>query len=214
MKITKAHIQIGILAIGGFTVAGMWLVPQFDMPPSISVPAKQTTPSPVASTPSPKALPDTVAPVVKKKPKPQSVTPTLTLDVNAQKLIKRSEQLAVAKMDSQIAEEKSRTRKANQKESSEGRSDYVPSVAVIEQPYSPPPSTVSPHASQQAIDRFSLSGLFVDGNEASAYLALDGGQPFLVKAGDSVKGVSITNINGNGVRLKQGARIRVLEGGL
>nr|BAX56702.1 hypothetical protein [Vibrio parahaemolyticus] len=151
---------------------------------------------------------------MKKIPKPQSVTPTLTLDVNAQKLIKRSEQLAVAKMDSQIAEEKSRTRKANQKESSEGRSDYVPSVSVIEQPYSPPPSTVSPHASQQAIDRFSLSGLFVDGNEASAYLALDGGQPFLVKAGDSVKGVSITNINGNGVRLKQGARIRVLEGGL
>ncbi|WP_219079424.1 hypothetical protein [Vibrio parahaemolyticus] len=39
-------------------------------------------------------------------------------------------------------------------------------------------------------------------------------KPFLVKAGDSVKGVSITNINGNGVRLKQGARIRVLEGGL
>ncbi|MDG2580628.1 hypothetical protein P7L97_23835, partial [Vibrio parahaemolyticus] len=115
MKITKAHIQIGILAIGGLSVAGMWLVPQFDTPPSISVPAKQTTPSPVASTPSPKALPDTVAPVVKKKPKPQSVTPTLTLDVNAQKLIKRSEQLAVAKMDSQIAEEKSRTRKANQK---------------------------------------------------------------------------------------------------
>ncbi|MBE3867508.1 hypothetical protein HJ080_22765 [Vibrio parahaemolyticus] len=139
MKITKAHIQIGILAIGGLSVAGMWLVPQFDTPPSISVPAKQTTPSPVASTPSPKALPDTVAPVVKKKPKPQSVTPTLTLDVNAQKLIKRSEQLAVAKMDSQIAEEKSRTRKANQKESREGRSDYVPSVAVIEQPYSPPP---------------------------------------------------------------------------
>ncbi|WP_335928933.1 hypothetical protein, partial [Vibrio parahaemolyticus] len=134
------------------------------------------------------------------------------LDVNAQKLIKRSEQLAVAKMDSQIAEEKSRTRKANQKESSEGRSDYVPSVSVIEQPYSPP--SVSPHSSQLAIDRFSLSGLFVDGNEASAYLALDGGQPFLVKAGDSVKGVSITNINGNGVRLKQGARIRVLEGGL
>ncbi|WP_102614171.1 hypothetical protein, partial [Vibrio parahaemolyticus] len=167
----------------------------------------------VASTPSPKALPDTVAPVVKKKPKPQSVTPTLALDVNAQKLIKRSEQLAVAKMDSQIAEEKSRTRKANQKESSEGRSDYVPSVAVIEQPYSPP-STVSPHSSQPAIDRVSLSGLFVDGNEASAYLAFDGGQPFLVKAGDSVKGVSITNINGNGVRLKQGARIRVLEGGL
>ncbi|HAS6674331.1 hypothetical protein P3521_21835 [Vibrio parahaemolyticus] len=214
MKITKAHIQIGILAIGGLSVAGMWLVPQFDTPPSISVPAKQTTPSPVASTPSPKALPDTVAPVVKKKPKPQSVTPTLTLDVNAQKLIKRSEQLAVAKMDSQIAEEKSRTRKANQKESREGRSDYVPSVAVIEQPYSPPPSTVSSHSSQQAIDRFSLSGLFVDGAEASAYLALDGGQPFLVKAGDSVKGVSITNINGNGVRLKQGARIRVLEGGL
>ncbi|WP_180834422.1 hypothetical protein, partial [Vibrio parahaemolyticus] len=175
---------------------------------------KQTAPSTVASTPSPKALPDTVAPVVKKIPKPQSVTPTLTLDVNAQKLIKRSEQLAVAKMDSQIAEEKSRTRKANQKESSEGRSDYVPSVSVIEQPYSPPPSTVSSHASQPAIDRFSLSGLFVDGNEASAYLALDGGQPFLVKAGDSVKGVSITNINGNGVRLKQGARIRVLEGGL
>ncbi|HHI4974433.1 TPA: hypothetical protein ACP5VG_001997 [Vibrio parahaemolyticus] len=192
----------------------MWLVPQFDTPLSISVPAKQTAPSTVASTPSPKALPDTVAPVVKKIPKPQSVTPTLTLDVNAQKLIKRSEQLAVAKMDSQIAEEKSRTRKANQKESSEGRSDYVPSVSVIEQPYSPPPSTVSPHASQQAIDRVSLSGLFVDGNEASAYLALDGGQPFLVKAGDSVKGVSITNINGNGVRLKQGARIRVLEGGL
>ncbi|MDF4270340.1 hypothetical protein P3449_27195, partial [Vibrio parahaemolyticus] len=192
MKITKAHIQIGILAIGGLSVAGMWLVPQFDTPPSISVPAKQTTPSPVASTPSPKALPDTVAPVVKKKPKPQSVTPTLTLDVNAQKLIKRSEQLAVAKMDSQIAEEKSRTRKANQKESREGRSDYVPSVAVIEQPYSPPPSTVSSHSSQQAIDRFSLSGLFVDGAEASAYLALDGGQPFLVKAGDSVKGVSIT----------------------
>ncbi|AYO07876.1 hypothetical protein D0812_29155 (plasmid) [Vibrio owensii] len=213
MKITKAHIQIGILAIGGLSVAGMWLAPQFDAPPSISVPAKQTAPSTVASTPSPKALPDTVAPVVKKIPKPQSVTPTLTLDVNAQKLIKRSEQLAVAKMDSQIAEEKSRTRKANQKESSEGRSDYVPSVSVIEQPYSPP-STVSPHSSQQAIDRFSLSGLFVDGNEASAYLALDGGQPFLVKAGDSVKGVSITNINGNGVRLKQGARIRVLEGGL
>ncbi|MDF4902687.1 hypothetical protein P3551_25935, partial [Vibrio parahaemolyticus] len=118
--------------------------------------------------------------------------------MNAQKLIKRSEQLALAKMDSQIAEEKSRTRKANQKESREGRSDYVPSVAVIEQPYSPPPSTVTP-SSQQAIDRFSLSGLFVDGNEASAYLALDGGQPFLVKAGDSVKGVSITNINGNGV---------------
>ncbi|MDF5252389.1 hypothetical protein P3644_24585, partial [Vibrio parahaemolyticus] len=193
MKITKAHIQIGILAIGGLSVAGMWLVPQFDTPPSISVPAKQTTPSPVASTPSPKALPDTVAPVVKKKPKPQSVTPTLTLDVNAQKLIKRSEQLAVAKMDSQIAEEKSRTRKANQKESREGRSDYVPSVAVIEQPYSPPPSTVSSHSSQQAIDRFSLSCLFVDGADASAYLALDGGQPFLVKAGDSVKGVSITN---------------------
>ncbi|EJE4188608.1 hypothetical protein M3922_004413 [Vibrio parahaemolyticus] len=214
MKITKAHIQIGILAIGGLSVAGMWLVPQFDTPPSISVPAKQTAPSTVASTPSPKALPDTVAPVVKKIPKPQSVTPTLTLDVNAQKLIKRSEQLAVAKMDSQIAEEKSRTRKANQKESSERLSDYVPSVSVIEQPYSPAPSTVSPHASQQAIDRFSLSGLFVDGNEASAYLALDGGQPFLVKSGDSVKGVSITNINGNGVRLKQGARIRVLEGGL
>ncbi|AYO24210.1 hypothetical protein D5E77_26210 [Vibrio parahaemolyticus] len=213
MKITKAHIQIGILAIGGLSVAGMWLVPQFDTPPSISVPAKQTAPSTVASTPSPKALPDTVAPVVKKIPKPQSVTPTLTLDVNAQKLIKRSEQLAVAKMDSQIAEEKSRTRKANQKESSEGRSDYVPSVSVIEQPYSPP-TTVRVPSSQQAIDRFSLSGLFVDGNEASAYLALDGGQPFLVKAGDSVKGVSITNINGNGVRLKQGARIRVLEGGL
>ncbi|MDN4695750.1 hypothetical protein QYZ45_17560 [Vibrio parahaemolyticus] len=53
-------------------------------------------------------------------------THSITLDVNAQKLIKRSEQLAVAKMDSQIAEEKSRTRKANQKESSEGRSDYVP----------------------------------------------------------------------------------------
>ncbi|EJB8444757.1 hypothetical protein MW350_004282 [Vibrio parahaemolyticus] len=212
MKITKAHIQIGILAIGGLSVAGMWLVPQFDTPPSISVPAKQTTPSTVASTPLPKALPDTVAPVVKKKPKPQSVTPTLTLDVNAQKLIKRSEQLALAKMDSQIAEENSRTRKANQKESSEGRSDYVPSVSVIEQPYSPP--SVSPHASQPAIDRVSLSGLFVDDNEASAYLALDGGQPFLVKAGDSVKGVSITNINGNGVRLKQGARIRVLEGGL
>ncbi|WP_182037289.1 hypothetical protein [Vibrio diabolicus] len=214
MKITKAHIQIGILAIGGLSVACMWLVPLFDTPPSISVPAKQTAPSPVASTLPPKALPDTVAPVVKKIPKPQSITPTLTLDVNAQKLIKRSEQLALAKMDSQIAEEKSRTRKANQKESSEGRSDYVPSVSVIEQPYSPPPSTVSSHASQQAIDRFSLSGLFVDGNEASAYLALDGGQPFLVKAGDSVKGVSITNINGNGVRLKQGARIRVLEGGL
>ncbi|HCH1122232.1 hypothetical protein V3H46_21010 [Vibrio parahaemolyticus] len=212
MKITKAHIQIGILAIGGLSVAGMWLAPQFNTPPSISVPAKQTAPRTVASTPLPKALPDTVAPVVKKKPKPQSVTPTLTLDVNAQKLIKRSEQLALAKMDSQIAEENSRTRKANQKESSEGRSDYVPSVSVIEQPYSPP--SVSPHASQQAIDRFSLSGLFVDGNEASAYLALDGGQPFLVKAGDSVKGVSITNINGNGVRLKQGARIRVLEGGL
>ncbi|EIO4563841.1 hypothetical protein LQM11_004483 [Vibrio parahaemolyticus] len=188
----------------------MWLVPQFDTTPSISVSAKQTAPSTVASTPSPKALPDTV---VKKKPKPQSVTPTLALDVNAQKLIKRSEQLAVAKMDSQIAEEKSRTRKANQKESSEGRSDYVPSVSVIEQPYSPP-STVSPHSSQPAIDRVSLSGLFVDGAEASAYLSLDGGQPFLVKAGDSVKGVSITNINGNGVRLKQGARIRVLEGGL
>ncbi|MEK1976190.1 hypothetical protein WOB87_24420 [Vibrio parahaemolyticus] len=212
MKITKAHIQIGILAIGGLSVAGMWLAPQFNTPPSISVPAKQTAPRTVASTPLPKALPDTVAPVVKKKPKPQSVTPTLTLDVNAQKLIKRSEQLALAKMDSQIAEENSRTRKANQKESSEGRSDYVPSVSVIEQPYSPP--SVSPRSSQQAIDRFSLSGLFVDGNEASAYLALDGGQPFLVKAGDSVKGVSITNINGNGVRLKQGARIRVLEGGL
>ncbi|HBC3945514.1 TPA: hypothetical protein KD870_004029 [Vibrio parahaemolyticus] len=190
----------------------MWLVPQFDAPPSISIPAKQGEPSTIATSPAPKALPETVVPAVKKKPKPQSVTPTLTLDVNAQKLIKRSEQLALAKMDSQIAEEKSRTRKANQKESSEGRSDYVPSVSVIEQPYSPP--SVSPHASQQAIDRFSLSGLFVDGNEASAYLALDGGQPFLVKAGDSVKGVSITNINGNGVRLKQGARIRVLEGGL
>ncbi|WP_273993973.1 hypothetical protein [Vibrio parahaemolyticus] len=214
MKITKAHIQIGILAIGGLSVAGMWLAPQFDAPPSISIPAKQGDPSTIATSPAPKALPDTVVPAVKKKPKPQSVTPTLTLDVNAQKLIKRSEQLALAKMDSQIAEEKSRTRKANQKESSEGRSDYVPSVSVIEQPYSPPPSTVSSHASQQAIDRFSLSGLFVDGNEASAYLALDGGQPFLVRAGDSVKGVSITNINGNGVRLKQGARIRVLEGGL
>ncbi len=159
MKITKAHIQIGILAIGGLSVAGMWLAPQFNTPPSISVPAKQTAPSTVTSTPSPKALPDTVAPVVKKKPKPQSVTPTLTLDVNAQKLIKRSEQLAVAKMDSQIAEEKSRTRKANQKESSEGRSDYVPSVSVIEQPYSPP--SVSPHSSQLAIDRFSLSGLLL-----------------------------------------------------
>ncbi len=212
MKITKAHIQIGILAIGGLSVAGMWLAPQFNTPPSISIPAKQGEPSTIATSPAPKALPDTVVPAVKKKPKPQSVTPALTLDVNAQKLIKRSEQLAVAKMDSQIAEEKSRTRKANQKESSEGRSDYVPSVSVIEQPYSPP--SVNPHASQQAIDRFSLSGLFVDGNEASAYLALDGGQPFLVKAGDSVKGVSITNINGNGVRLKQGARIRVLEGGL
>ncbi|WP_140079687.1 hypothetical protein, partial [Vibrio parahaemolyticus] len=191
-------------------MAGMWLAPQFDAPPSISIPAKQEGPSTIATSPAPKALPDTVVPAVKKKPKPQSVTPTLTLDVNAQKLIKRSEQLAVAKMDSQIAEEKSRTRKANQKESSEGRSDYVPSVSVIEQPYSPP--SVSPHSSQPAIDRFSLSGLFVDGNEASAYLVLDGGQPFLVKAGDSVKGVSITNINGNGVRLKQGARIRVLEG--
>ncbi|EJL6404695.1 hypothetical protein NMS23_003512 [Vibrio parahaemolyticus] len=213
MKITKAHIQITVLAIGGLSVAGMWLAPQFDTPPSISVPAKQTAPSEVASTLPPKTLPDTVAPEVKKKPKPQSVTPALTLDANAQKLIKRSEQLAVAKMDSQIAEEKSRTRKANQKGSSEGRSDYVPSVSVIEQPYSPP-STVRTPSSQQAIDRFSLSGLFVDGAEASAYLALDGGQPFLVKVGDSVKGVSITNINGNGVRLKQGARVRVLEGGL
>ncbi|WP_407546978.1 hypothetical protein [Vibrio parahaemolyticus] len=214
MKITKAHIQITVLAIGGLSVAGMWLAPQFDTPPSISVPAKQTAPSTLASTLPPKALPDTVAPAVKKKPKPQSVTPALTLDANAQKLIKRSEQLAVAKMDSQIAEEKSRTRKANQKESSEGRSDYVPSVSVIEQPYSPPPSTVSSHSSQPAIDRFSLSGLFVDGEQASAYLAFDGGQPSLVKAGDTIKGVSITNINGNGVRLKQGGRVRVLEGGL
>ncbi|MDN4710989.1 hypothetical protein QYZ44_17405 [Vibrio parahaemolyticus] len=47
-------------------------------------------------------------------------------------------------MDSQIAEEKSRTRKANQKESSEGRSDYVPSVSVIEQPYSPAPLPLVP----------------------------------------------------------------------
>ncbi|EHJ9985453.1 hypothetical protein KB976_004594 [Vibrio parahaemolyticus] len=213
MKITKAHIQITVLAIGGLSVAGMWLAPQFDAPLSISEPAKQTVPSEVATTPPPKALPDTAAPAVKKKPKPTLVTPTLTLDAHAQKLIKRSEQLAMAKMDSQIAEEKSRTRKANQKESSEGRSDYVPSVSVIEQPYSPP-STVRTPSSQQAIDRFSLSGLFVEGEQASAYLALDGGQPFLVKAGDSIKGVSITNINGNGVRLKQGARIRVLEGGL
>lgn len=213
MKITKAHVQVAILAIGGLSVAGMWLAPQFDTSPSVSIPAKQGEPSTIATSPPPKVHTDTVAPVVKKKPKPQSVTPTLTLDANAQKLIKRSEQLAVAKMDSQIAEEKSRTRKANQKESSEGRSDYVPSVSVIEQPYSPPPS-VRPHSSQQAIDRFSLSGLFVDGNEASAYLALDGGQPFLVKAGDSIKGVSITNINGNGVRLVQGRRVRVLEGGL
>ncbi|WP_431787505.1 hypothetical protein [Vibrio harveyi] len=217
MKITKAHIQVGILVLGGLTVTGIWLAPTLDTPPSISVPAKQghsvsEKPTVLTTTTTP-TLPDTVTPTVKKTPKPKSVTPPIILDANARELIKRSEQLAVAKMDALIAEEKSRTRKANLKENSEGRSDYVPSVSIIGQPYSPPPNIKST-SSQKAIDRFTLSGLFVDGDQASAYLSLDGENPMLVKVGDSVQGVRITNINGNGVRLVQGRHVRVLEGGL
>jgi hypothetical protein len=208
MKITKAHIQIGILVIGGLVVATLWLAknaPTSTAPRSIET----TKPSWVNASPaSPPPQPDNVI----RKPKPKSVSPALVIDAKAKQLIDRSETLALAKLDANIAEQKARARKATRSEPSQERAGYVPAISVIDD-YAPPRTPSKPH-SLKAIDRFTLSGLFVDEQEASAYLSFDGGAPVRVHEGQSIQGVRITHINANGVRLMQGIQAKVLEGGL
>lgn len=89
---------------------------------------------------------------------------------------------------------------------------YVPSTDIIKRP---PSSGGAPTPSRlKAIDRLTLNGLFVEGENKSAYLSLDGNNPTLAKIGERLHGVTITNITGQGVQLTQGDRTRVLEGKL
>ena len=198
MKITKAHIQITILVISGLVVTGIWLAPEPD------------TPKPVTSAPTPPPVQKT-APLDIVKPKPHVVTPSLELDDSARAFIARSGELAIAKLDADIATQEERLRKASASTSKKPAS-YVPSVSVIGQPYTPPPSRKT--VPKQAIERFTLNGLFVDGQHANAYLSFDGATPVRVRVGQTLHGVRVTHINANGVRLMQGTRARVLEGGL
>ncbi len=210
MKITKAHIQVSILTLGVCSVAGIWLAPKLSLPHTTT----QTTPSHInasvkaANTSAKKAAPTTQPAIAP----PKAITPPITLDAHGQKIVERSETLSLAKIDAQIAQEESKARKAKP-QTTQGRGAVVPPVSVIGAPYSPP-NTVTNSSSQQAIDRFALSGLFIDAHQSSAYLSFDDGQPFLVKAGQRIKGVTITAIDAQGVQLTQGKTTRTLEGGL
>ncbi|HBC3835299.1 hypothetical protein [Vibrio parahaemolyticus] len=212
MKITKAHVQVTILIAGGIAAAATWVAPKLSAgsdstpPAQISVPAKQGQGATKA----------TVANVVAKKPKPNKREAVeIAVDEHTKQLVVRGENLAIAKIDTLIAAEKSRTRKAK----NDGKKDTASTLdAQLGLSYTPSSSTAlddaKPAAPKPAIDRFTLRGLSIDGAQSSAYLAFDAGQPFLVKAGQTVKGVRVTNINANGVRLTQGTRARVLDGGL
>lgn len=212
MKITKAHIQVAILIIGGLVAVGTWVSPTLfkhstasSTPVQASVPAKQG---------------DDMAPHQKtvKKPAPKaSERQPLAINAQTQALIDGSANLAVEKINASIAVEKSRTRKAKQagKKETPTASELNSALGLMDTPQTvSTPSNVKPDAPKPTIDRMSLRGLSVKGNQASAYLALDGGQPFLVRAGQTISGVRVTNINANGVRLTQGSHVRVLEGGL
>ncbi|HHY0446930.1 TPA: hypothetical protein ACVU4T_003876 [Vibrio parahaemolyticus] len=205
MKITKAHIQIGILVIGGLVVATLWLAKNA---PASTAPRSIETTKPSVVNAGKVPPPDNVI----RKPKPKSVSPALVIDAKAKQLIDRSETLALAKLDANIAEQQARARKATRSEPSQERAGYVPAISVIDD-YAPPRTPSKPR-SLKAIDRFTLSGLFVDEQEASAYLSFDGGAPVRVREGQSIQGVRITHINANGVRLMQGIQAKVLEGGL
>lgn len=223
MKITKAHVQVTILIVGGIAAAATWLTPKLSAgsdstpPAQISVPAKQGQVATKATDANVIASHKEEAPsVVAKKPKPNKREAVeIAVDEHTKQLVVRGENLAIAKIDTLIAAEKSRTRKAK----SDGKKDAASTLdAQLGLTYSPPSSTVTddakPAAPKPAIDRLTLRGLTIDGSQSSAYLAFDAGQPFLVKAGQTVKGVRVTNINANGVRLTQGTRARVLDGGL
>ncbi|HBC3529406.1 TPA: hypothetical protein KDZ68_003400 [Vibrio parahaemolyticus] len=219
MKITKAHVQVTILIVGGIAAAATWVAPKLthhtSTPAQASVPAKQgkaeaVTERPVVS------RSDLTSPTITKVPKPKTVErEPFQVNAQTQDLIDGSVDLAVAKLDALVETEKSRSRKAK----NDGKKDTASTLdAQLGLTYSPPSSTVTddakPAAPKPAIDRFTLRGLSIDGSQSSAYLAFDAGQPFLVKVGQTVKGVRVTNINANGVRLTQGTRARVLDGGL
>ncbi|HBC3949094.1 TPA: hypothetical protein KD869_002839 [Vibrio parahaemolyticus] len=218
MKITKAHVQVMILIVGGIIAAATWVAPKLthhtSTPAPVSVPAKQAkanaiTERAVVSQSAP------TSPTITKAPKPKTAErEPFQVNAQTQALIDGSVNLAVAKVDALVETEKSRSRKAK----SDGKKDAASTLdAQLGLTYSPPSSTAvdaKPAAPKPAIDRFTLRGLSIDGSQSSAYLAFDAGQPFLVKAGQTVKGVRVTNINANGVRLTQGTRARVLDGGL
>ncbi len=194
MRITKAHIQLTVLTVGALVVAGIWLTPE-----------RPSAPKPVAS---PLSSAQTPSPAVSTPPRPKAVRPTLALDDNAHAFIARSSDLARATLDADIATQEARRRKAKDATASKP-STYVPSVSVIEQPYTPHQTTPSP-----AIDRVTLGGLFVEGKHAHAYLSFDGAAPVRMRVGQTRHGVQVTHIDAKGVRLTQGRRTRVLEGGL
>lgn len=221
MKITKAHVQVTILIVGGIAAAATWVAPKLSTgsdstpPVQISVPTKQGE-TKVADANAIASHKEEAPSVVAKKPKPNKREAVdIAVDEHTKQLVVRGENLAIAKIDTLIAAEKSRSRKAK----NDGKKDTASTLdAQLGLTYSSKPSTVAddakPAAPKPAIDRFTLRGLSIDGSQSSAYLAFDAGQPFLVKAGQTVKGVRVTNINANGVRLTQGTRARVLDGGL
>lgn len=219
MKITKAHVQVAILIVGGIAATATWVAPKLthhtSTPAQVSVPAKQgkagaiTKRTVVSSS-------ELTSPAITKAPKPKTAErEPFQVNAQTQGLIDGSVDLAVARLDALVETEKSRSRKAK----NDGKKDTASTLeAQLGLTYSSKPSTVAddakPAAPKPAIDRFTLRGLSIDGSQSSAYLAFDAGQPFLVKAGQTVKGVRVTNINANGVRLTQGTRARVLDGGL
>ena len=219
MKITKAHVQVTILIVGGIAAAATWVAPKLthhtSTPAQVSVPAKQAKANSITERAA-VSKSDPASPTITKAPKPRTAErEPFQVNAQTQALIDGSVSLAVAKVDALVEAEKSRSRKAK----NEGKKDTASTLdAQLGLTYSPPSSTAvddaKPAAPKPAIDRFTLRGLSIDGSQSSAYLAFDAGQPFLVKAGQTVKGVRVASINANGVRLTQGTRARVLDGGL
>jgi len=134
----------------------------------------------------------------------------LPLDTLARDVIAQSQDITMARLQSQIEAEKAKGREAKRR--GVERDTVVQSTAPVLTTLSYSDTDYYTTTRTPAIERITLNGLVTVDNKTHAYLALDDAAPVRVQAGDSLARVRVTHIDAKQVTLRQNKTTRTLGG--
>lgn len=136
----------------------------------------------------------------------------IELDSSALEVIRKSQLIGSAKLDTELALEQAKAREAS-KRGLESEGVKVPDMTVITGGYQPPSTIQTPVLSEDILSRLNLNALITAPNgKTFAYLSLDNGRPINVSEGGYYQGVLIRKITPTKVVIAKGKDSRVLRG--